>query len=83
MRTTRDGWLGENGLGFVELAAYQRADQQSGFARGSAHPAVVAHPHEAFGQNMGEPAFDEAVHWQGDDVGTVGAALVAEQADVA
>lgn len=49
MRTTRDGLLGENGLGFVELAAHQRADQQAGFARGPAHPAVVAHPHEAFG----------------------------------
>ena len=54
-----------------------------GFSRGPAHPAVVAHPHEALGQHMGEPTFEEAIHRQGDDVRAVGAALVAEQADVA
>ena len=61
MRAARDGWLGENGLGFIELAADQGAHQQAGFARGPAHPAVMAHAHEAFGQDMGEPAFEEII----------------------
>ena len=83
MRAARHGRLGENGLGFVELAADQRAHQQAGLARGPAHPAVMAHAHEARGQDVGEPAFEEIIDAQGDDVRAVAAALVAEQPDVA
>ena len=61
VRTARDGWLGENGFGFVEFSTHQRTDQQARPARGPAHPAVVAHAHETGGQHMGEPALEEGV----------------------
>ena len=50
---------------------------------GTLDPAVMAHPHEARGQAMGEPALEEGIHRQRDDVRAVRATLETLQQDVA
>ena len=55
------GRLGEFGRGFADLAADQIADEEAGLAGRAGHPSVVAHPHEALGQDMGEEAIQEGV----------------------
>ena len=78
MRAARSRWFRQHGLGLVEFPADEGADQQAGIACGPAHPAVVSHAHESLRKHMGEPAPEEFIDAQSDDVRTVGAALMAE-----
>lgn len=76
-----DGRKDRGGRGLVEFAANQGAHEQADFAGRAAHPAMVAHPDKALGQDVQAPASQKLLGSEADDERPVGAALVALEAD--
>lgn len=56
-------------------------DAQAGLAGCAAHPPMMTHSHKTLGQHVGEPATEEGLHGQRDDVRAVGAAFKALEPD--